>query len=102
MGRASDKQNPTKGVQVHHLVWAASSLRRSLARQGLDSWHVADCGNCDALAPGKSLILAETDQAKGLPHAPLKLPQGHGSSSLETTNCPFSRPHLQGRSLPVP
>ena len=41
------------------------------------------------LAPGNRFIPAE-DQANGLPHDPRKPAQGQGSSSVETTDSPFS------------
>jgi hypothetical protein len=55
MGLGVRQQNPTKGLAKSTTwYWAASSLRRSLARQGLGSWYVAECGkgepgplNCD-------------------------------------------------------
>jgi hypothetical protein len=54
--------------------------------------HVAGTSN--------RLIPAKTVQANGLPQDPLKPAQGQGSSSVETTNSPFSRPHPEGRLLP--
>jgi hypothetical protein len=68
--------------------------------QGSDYRHVAECGKCDALVPGKRLIPAVMDQANGLPDDPLKPAQGQGRAASSTTISPFSRPHLQGRSLP--
>jgi len=44
-------------------------------------------------APGKRLIPAKTDEANGLLQDPLRPAQGQGSSGLEMTNSPFSRPH---------
>jgi hypothetical protein len=52
------------------------------------------------LAPGNVLIPAEPDTANGLPQDPLKPAQGQGSSSLETTKSPLSRPHRRPQGGP--
>jgi hypothetical protein len=53
------------------------------------------------LVQGNRLIPAETDQANGLRQDPLKLAQRQGSSSLEPTKSPFSRPPPVGPFTPV-
>jgi hypothetical protein len=52
------------------------------------------------LAPRNVLIPAEPDNANGLPQDPLKPAQGQGSSSLETTKSPLSRPHRRPQGGP--
>jgi hypothetical protein len=63
MGLGVRQQNPTKGLAKSTTwYWAASSLRRSLARQGLDSWYVAECGKGE---PGPLTAITSTKPRRG-------------------------------------